>query len=91
MVRTRSAAAGLIESGHVRINGVRVLAPGHAVRLGDAVTVALDRTVRVLKVVAFRERRGGASDATATYHDLTAHHAPQGMTPADDTRRTMPS
>jgi hypothetical protein len=29
------------------------------------VTVALDRTVRVLKVVAFAERRGSAADARA--------------------------
>ena len=36
-------------------------------RLGDVVTVALDRTVRVLEVAGFCERRGGAPEATATY------------------------
>jgi ribosome-associated heat shock protein Hsp15 len=63
VVRTRSAAASLAASGQVRINGQRVLAPSRAVRPGDVVTVALERAVRVLKVVGFAERRGSADDA----------------------------
>ena len=65
VVRTRTAAAELAAAGHVRINGRRVDAPSRAVRPGDVVTVALDRAVRVLKVVAFAERRGSANDARA--------------------------
>jgi ribosome-associated heat shock protein Hsp15 len=63
VVRTRSQAAALAASGHVRINGQRIDAPSRAVRPGDVVTVALDRAVRVLKVVAFAERRGSSDDA----------------------------
>src|SRR5262249_61326020 len=63
--RPRGGAADLAASGHVRINGRRVDAPSRAVRPGDVVTVALDRAVRVLKVVAFAERRGSADDARA--------------------------
>jgi ribosome-associated heat shock protein Hsp15 len=63
VVRTRSAAAGLAAAGHVRINGQRVDAPSRVVRPGDVVTVALDRAVRVLKVLGFAERRGSADDA----------------------------
>jgi ribosome-associated heat shock protein Hsp15 len=63
VVRTRSAAASLAASGQVRINGQRVLVPSRAVRPGDVVTVALERAVRVLKVVGFAERRGSADDA----------------------------
>ena len=70
-VRTRSDAAALVESGHVRLNGRRVTAPGHTLRLGDVVTLALDRRVRVIEVVDFRERRGGAGDAAATYRDIS--------------------
>jgi ribosome-associated heat shock protein Hsp15 len=47
----------------VRINGQRVDAPSRAVRPGDVVTVALDRAVRVLRVLGFAERRGSAEDA----------------------------
>jgi ribosome-associated heat shock protein Hsp15 len=63
VVRTRPAAAALTASGHVRINGRRVISPGHSVRPGDVVTVVLDRAVRVLKVLGFSERRGSADAA----------------------------
>ena len=65
VVKARSSAAELVERGHVRINGVRETAPGHAVKAGDVLTIALDRSVRVLKVVGFSERRGDASAARA--------------------------
>jgi len=65
VVRTRSQAAALAAAGHVRINGQRIDAPSRPVRAGDVVTVGLDRAVRVLKVVAFAERRGSADDARA--------------------------
>jgi len=70
VVRTRNAAAGLAISGHVRINGQRIEAASRAVRPGDVVTVALDRTVRLLKVLGFADRRGGAESARALYEDL---------------------
>jgi ribosome-associated heat shock protein Hsp15 len=70
LVRTRSAAAALAAAGHVRINGLRIDAPSRAVRSGDVVTVALDRTVRVLKVLGFADRRGSADDARALCEDL---------------------
>jgi ribosome-associated heat shock protein Hsp15 len=65
IVRTRQAAAALAVAGHVRINGQRVDASSRPVRLGDVVTVALDRTVQVLRVVGFSQRRGSAEDARA--------------------------
>lgn len=70
VVKARSSAAELVERGHVRINGVRETSPGHAVKAGDVLTIALDRTVRVLKVVAFAERRGDAGAARALYEEL---------------------
>jgi ribosome-associated heat shock protein Hsp15 len=70
VVRTRSAAAALAGSGHVRINGERINLPSRAVRLGDVVTVALDRSVKVLKVTGFAERRGSAEAARALMEDL---------------------
>ena len=70
VVKARSSAAELVERGHVRINGVRETAPGHAVKAGDVLTIALDRSVRVLKVIGFSERRGDASAARTLYEDL---------------------
>jgi ribosome-associated heat shock protein Hsp15 len=71
MVRTRSAAAGLAASGHVRLNGKRIDAASRAVRVGDVITLALDRSVRVLKVTGFAERRGAFAAARLLYDDLS--------------------
>ena len=71
MVRTRSDAARLTEAGFVRLNGARVAAPSRAVRIGDVVTLALDRSVRVIKVEGFCERRGQPATARALYRDMT--------------------
>jgi ribosome-associated heat shock protein Hsp15 len=70
LVRTRGAAATLAGGGFVRVNGVRIDAPGRMVRTGDVITVALDRRVRVVKVIGFVERRGPARMAAALYEDL---------------------
>lgn len=71
LVRTRAAAAALAGAGYVRVNGVRIHAPGRMVHDGDVITVALDRRVRVLKVRGFLERRGPAGTAENLYDDLT--------------------
>ena len=70
LVRSRGAAAALVGSGHVRVNAARIDAPGRMIRTGDVITVALDRRVRVLKVVGFVERRGPARTAPTLYQDL---------------------
>ena len=71
VVRTRSDAAALAEAGYVRINGKRISASSQKVAIGDVVTLALDRSVRVLQVEGFCERRGQAGSARALYLDLT--------------------
>jgi ribosome-associated heat shock protein Hsp15 len=71
LVRTRGAAAALAGAGYVRVNGMRIDAPGRMVRTGDVITVALERSVRVLKVIRFCERRGPAGSGEALYEELT--------------------
>ena len=71
VVRTRDAAASLAGGGYVRINGAKIDAPARFVRAGDVITVALDRSVRVLKVTGFVERRGPAGVGQSLYEDLT--------------------
>jgi ribosome-associated heat shock protein Hsp15 len=70
VVKARTSAAALIEAGHVRLNGIREKAPGHAVKTGDVLTIGLDRTVRILKVTGFSERRGDAAAARVLYEEL---------------------
>jgi ribosome-associated heat shock protein Hsp15 len=70
MVRTRSDAAALATAGYVRLNGKRMTAASDPVQIGDVVTLALDRSVRVVRVEGLCERRGGAPSARALYRDL---------------------
>ena len=70
LVKARTSAAALVSSGHVRVNGVRETSPGHGVKTGDVLTIALDRSVRVLKVTGFAERRGDAASVRGLYDDL---------------------
>ena len=71
LVRTRTLAAKLAATGHVRVNGKRIDAPGRGLKIGDVLTVAISRDVRVLKVIAFAERRGGSEVASRLYEDLS--------------------
>ncbi len=67
----------------MRLNGQRVTAPGQPVRIGDVLTLALDRSVRVLQVEGFCDRRGSSPGARALYRDLThgdvAGDSPEAM------------
>ena len=73
VVRTRTAAAGLAASGHVRVNGSRVKAPSWMLRLGDVVTVSLYQGVRVLKVAGFAGQRGSGEAARLLYEELSGN------------------
>ena len=70
VVKARTSAVALVEAGHVRINGVREKAPGHSVKPGDVLTIGLDHSVRILRVIGFSERRGDAAAARMLYEDL---------------------
>src|SRR5262245_34043652 len=86
VVRTRSAAAALAGSGHVRVNGARIDASSRPVRPGDVITIALDRRVRVLKVTGYAERRGSATEAVGLYEDLSPPPAPPAEEPTAGAR-----
>ena len=72
IVKTRTAAAGLVTGGRVRVNGSRVTAPGHALKIGDVVTIALDGRICIWRVEQFSERRGDADAGRALYTDMGA-------------------
>ena len=72
VVRTRSAAARLVSDGHVRLNGQRVEGPAKGVGPGDVLTIALERQVRVVRVVATGLRREGFPQARQLFEDVDA-------------------
>ena len=68
--KTRSLAAGVVSSGHLRINGDRTVKPGRVVGPGDVLTFRQAARVRVVRVLACGLRRGPATEARALYDDL---------------------
>lgn len=91
MVRTRTDAAALTAAGFVRLNGKRLTAAGHPVRVGDVVTLALDRSVRVVRVEGLCERRGAAPAARTLYRDLTTSSGTGACTPSANHLKVSPS
>jgi ribosome-associated heat shock protein Hsp15 len=81
MVKSRTLAARLVETGKVRINSEKIVQPAHPVKPGDGVTLALERRVLVLKVVAPGTRRGPAEEARTLYEDLTPPPPPRAEVP----------
>lgn len=71
VVKSRSLAAKLAQSGRVRLNRDKVDQASQPVKAGDVLTITLDRQVRVLKIVSGGERRGSFPEAQLLYEDLT--------------------
>ncbi len=69
--RTRTAAQRLARSGHIRQNRAKVTSPSRSVRLGDVLTIAQGRGVRVIEIAGFAARRGSAEIAQKLYTDRT--------------------
>ena len=69
-VRTRSLAAKLAATGHLRRNGIRVTRPSQEVTQGDVLTVPWGAGVRIFEVLVLPEKRGPAREAQACYRTL---------------------
>lgn len=89
VVKTRSLAAKLVQSGHVRVNREKVVQASHGLKLNDVLTIAVHERVRVLEVTAFGDRRGSAEDAALLFTDLSPVPAADCKEP-DPTRAPAP-
>jgi ribosome-associated heat shock protein Hsp15 len=67
--RTRTLAAKLVESGHVRVNGQRQTNPAKGIAVGDVLTVAAPHATKAVRVLDLGERRGPATEAQELYED----------------------
>jgi ribosome-associated heat shock protein Hsp15 len=70
LVKSRTLAQRLIDSGHLRIDGKRVAKPSEPVRVGSTIAFPLHERVRVLRVVDLPVRRGPPAEARACYEEL---------------------
>jgi ribosome-associated heat shock protein Hsp15 len=70
LVKSRSLAQAVIETGHVRIDGKRVEKSSEEVRVGSTIALPLHDAVRVLRVLSVPARRGPPAEARACYEEL---------------------
>ena len=70
LVKSRTLAQGVIDTGHVRIDGRRVEKSSEEVGVGSVIAFPLHDRVRVLRVLCLPERRGPAPEARACYEEL---------------------
>jgi ribosome-associated heat shock protein Hsp15 len=78
LVKTRKQAVRLVEEGYVRVDSRRADVPAKSVAAGDVLTIALQREVRVLRVLAIGERRGASRDALLLFEDLSGQRPGKG-------------
>ena len=70
LIKSRTLAQAVIETGHVRIDGRRVEKSSEEVRIGSIVALPLHDRVRILRVLTLPNRRGPAPEARACYEEL---------------------
>ena len=70
LVKSRTLAQGIVEQGHVRIDGRRIEKSSEEVRAGSVIALPLHERVRVLRVLDLPTRRGPAAEARACYEEL---------------------
>jgi ribosome-associated heat shock protein Hsp15 len=70
LVKSRTLAQAVIETGHVRIDRKRVEKPSEEVRAGSIIALPLHGQIRILRVLSLPGRRGPAGEARLCYEEL---------------------
>ena len=84
VIKSRTLAQKLIESGAVRVNSERTLDSDHKVGAGDVLTMTVSRRLLVWRIVDAGTRRGPAPEAAMLYEDLSPPPLPRdSLTPLD--------
>lgn len=83
VVKSRSLAAKLAVAGRVRINRDKASQASDIVKIGDVLTITLDRRILIYKVLDAGTRRGPAEEARKLYEDISPPPAPKEEAPLD--------
>ena len=67
LAKSRTLAQGWAETGHIRINGIRVEKGSFAVHSGDVITLPKGDVVLAVKLLQLPVRRGPPGEAKACY------------------------
>lgn len=71
LMKSRSLAARLVETGRVRVNKEKVKKPSSMLSKGDVITAMFGQKLRIIQVDELGSRRGPAVEAVLLYTDLT--------------------
>ncbi len=82
VAKSRTLAAKWVAEGRIRVNREKIVQPSYMLKADDVLTIALDRRVVVLKLVACGTRRGPAEEARTLYEDLTPVEVKDDKMPA---------
>ena len=77
VIKSRTLAQKLIESGVVRVNSERTIATDHKVGAGDVLTMMVNRRLLVWRILDAGTRRGPATEAALLYEDLSPPPLPR--------------
>lgn len=80
VVKSRSLAAKLAQAGKVRVNGNRIEQAAYQLKIGDVLTITLERRILVYRLLDPGTRRGPAEEARQLYEDLTPPEPPREAT-----------
>ena len=70
LIKSRTLAQAVIDTGHVRIDGKRVEKPSAEVRVGSVIALPLNDRIRILRVLSLPNRRGPPAEARACYEEV---------------------
>jgi ribosome-associated heat shock protein Hsp15 len=70
LVKSRTLAQGLIDTGHVRIDGRHVAKSSEPVRVDSILSLPLRGQVRIIEVLALPARRGPPAEARLAYREI---------------------
>jgi ribosome-associated heat shock protein Hsp15 len=73
LVKSRTLAKSIVETGYVRVDGKRIEKTSEQVRDGSVIALPLQGKVRVIRILALPARRGPASAARSCYEELEAN------------------
>ena len=71
VAKSRTLAGKLAAAGNVRVNREKIDQASFLIKVGDALTITLERRILVLRVLACGHRRGPAPEAQLLYEDIT--------------------
>ena len=70
ILKSRTQAQALIDTGRVRVDGRHVTKPSEPVKIGSVIALPLRGSVHIIRVIAFPTRRGPPAEARTCYEEI---------------------